>query len=385
MQITLEMLEQALAPIEQIGKEEVSFEVNGTTVTMRRLSPEEDADVQKFATSALKNEETTANALDYIERFKLAVLSHAITSIGGMDLRDVSFIETAEKLDNGKNVKLPRVDAMRKLLLKWSAPIRVGMFRKYGDLLTRIEQNTESLFKFDLVDLDTEIERVEERLEQLKDAREKSKEGLADDVANIVRTVVKEDEKKADKKANLSVDDTSFESKDDEVERAAPLASVQVAGPRKSAIPTSVRPQPPTAPPPPAAAAKMVRSSNEADYAAGLDVQDSFVDMGDSSSMNDAIHAENARMMRQRQEAQRGIQPEESPSVLSQVHHSRRPPHVVARDMVEDSFTATGESMDGVGVYKVPEELVVKRLDKAPVSQKPTSSVNPRFIPPKRV
>ena len=110
--------------------------------------------------------------------------------------------------------------------------------------------------------------------------------------------------------------------------------------------------------------------------------------------MEDAINAENMRMLRQRQAAARGQDISDPPSVLSAAHSMRRPPHMAAREApgeldggeVSDELLHTGRTVDGVDAYRMvpPEEMAPRhRMQQGtPVTPK---GVNPRFQPPKKM
>jgi hypothetical protein len=393
MQITMEALERAFAPIEEIGQGELEFEVNGTTVTLRRLLPEEESEVQKFATATMKTDEENAiNAMEYIERFKLGILSYAVVQIGNLDLRNEEYVETGEVLDNGKPVRIPRVQALRKLFLKWSAVIRIAMFRKYSDLITRVGKVAESAFVFDPSDLDAEIERLEERLTKLKETSELNKASLESDIEKIVRDVAIEDERKQKVQAEMPAEPAVSLDLAPQAPEPLPVPPTPVSEPsapvvphpmqpRQSVIPQSARPQvqrPQHKPP-----------MDQSQYAAGMDSPDSFVDMGDSESMDRAIQVENIRMLQQRQAAARGQELNEPPSVLTQIHSHRAPPHVAAREVSDEEseeFKHIRRTVDGVDAVQIApaEELIIRR---DPQSQEGTKvvpkGINPRFQSPR--
>ena len=413
MQITLQALELALAPLEEVGKGEISFDVNGTTVTLRRLLPEEESEVQKFAVN--KDGDEDHGTLEYIERFKLAIVSYALVAIGPTDLRDTTHIETGEVLANGKAVKLPRHQALRKLLLKWTSPLRIAMFRKYVDLLNRVEAEAEKAIVFDPTDLNTEIERLEERLAKLKVRRDEEKETLQSDVSKMVRAIDDTEHQVVPSEADEApeVEEAAEAPEPEEPTQppvvvqtpvqapvAAPQQPVQPPVQRRSAIPQSVaqpvQPQQPAQTQQPQR--QQVQQPNAGHYVAGMDVDDSFVDMSDGATMADAIEAENRRMWAARQQAPQ----QELPSVLSQVHQSRRiPPHLAARqtqseieevdapdDEMSDETRFIRRTVDGVEAFQMtpPEEMSTRR---APMPQRqrpaPATGLNPHFQPPKKI
>jgi hypothetical protein len=393
MQITMEALEQALAPIEAVGKGEIDFKVNGITVTLRRLLPEEESEAQKFAVN--RSDDESSNALEYIQRFKLAILSYALVAIGSLNLRDVQYVETGETLEiEGTGgtpkkivpVKILRHVAMRQMLIKWAAPARIAMFQQYAELLNRVEDLAEEMVELAPSNLGVEIERLEQRLAKLRERQSSEKESLESDVSKLVKTIHQTETSESDS----HLDDAEMDEQEIQEPIQAPVqAQSPVANPmpRQSAIPQAARPTVQAAP-----VAQPRQNPNPADYAAGMETPDSFVDMGDSGSMEDAINAENLRMLHRRQAVARGQDIPDSPSVLSAAHSMRRPPHLAARGVtgeldggeLADELLHTGRTVDGVDTYRMspPEDVgsTIPRMQR-PVTPK---GVNPRFTPPKK-
>lgn len=398
MQITMEALEQAFAPIEAVGKGEIDFKVNGTTVTLRRLLPEEEAEVQKFAVN--KTDDDSSNALEYIERFKLAIISYALVAVGSMNLRDVQYVETGETLEVGGKgdapkktvvVKVARHVAMRKMLLKWAAPARIAMFRQYVELLNHVEDLAEEMVEFAPSNVETEIKRLEGRIESMRERQAAEKETLESDMSKLVKTIHRTEtpEETPEESDELEVQDPVAEPVQTQapVQVQDPVAPV----PRQSAIPSAAKPTAQSPQPVPVQSKPSARP-NPADYAAGMETPDSFIDMGDSGSMEDAINAENLRMLQRRQAAARGQDVQEAPSVLSAAHSMRRPPHLAAREVNDDEITDelphTGRTVDGVETYQITplEDMGSPRM-RAPGQQGTPvvpKGVNPRFTPPKK-
>ena len=172
-------LQQAMAPLLEIGKSEVQFEVEGNTICMRPLLPVEEVTVQRYAASILDrvqqvdgltndDQMSRAAALDYFDRFRIEVISHSVVEISGLSLRGIKTIETGEVLDNGTKVKVPKPIAMRQMVEKWSRAMLTVCFAKYGDMVKEIADQAEKMVEKSNSDLEVEIERVEARLEGLK-------------------------------------------------------------------------------------------------------------------------------------------------------------------------------------------------------------------------
>ena len=188
-QITLAALEKALAPLEELSRGEITFDAGDTEVTMRLLTPEEETEVQKFASSGLTLEEAEGDeeasggsALEYLERLKLGVLSYAIVAVGDGDFRNVEWVETEETLGNDRKVRVARHVAMRQLVMRWGGSIRLGMYRKYTELVVIMEEKAEKAIKLEPADLDAEIERVEGVLQRLRLAKSEAEGGPASPV-----------------------------------------------------------------------------------------------------------------------------------------------------------------------------------------------------------
>ena len=127
-------LENSLSSLAAIGKGESTFTVNDITITIRVLHSHEEIEIQKYAYDAVKNggtESDNAATMEYFDRFRLGTLSYAIVEINDQDFRNVSMIETGEKLPNGKNIQIPKHEALKKVLSKFSRTILIGMFKKY--------------------------------------------------------------------------------------------------------------------------------------------------------------------------------------------------------------------------------------------------------------
>ena len=403
MQITLEALEQALAPIQEIGQGETTFDISGTAITLRILLPEEEAEVQKYAGQVLNpnGEDNRSNAAEFLERIKIGTLSHCITAIGAQDLHDVEFIETAEKLANGNAVKITRVAALRKLLLKWSNPIRLALFRKYAELVASVERQAESAIKFDPVDIDAEIERLESRVSQLKALKEANAAGLASEMSKMVQSVVSDEEAAVEGAPEEAVQVPQQAPQQAHQPQEEPQAAA--VQPRRPISPVATTTLTPATPPrrdpnaPKGRPADMygsiepeVREPNarqpapvadQGHYVAGMDVPDSFLDPNDS--MDDAIEAENRRLMQHRMRGQgQGQQP---PSLMTSV---RRAPHldaIAVEELERDSTEYVGRTHDGVDAYRMtsPEEIVVPRSQPAAPNVVPPG-INPRFNPTRR-
>ena len=282
MQITQEALEAAFAPIKEISGGELTFDVGGIPVTLRLLVPEEETEVQRYAFQSEAGGDESVMALEYLEKFRVALLSHAVVAVGEMDLRGVKFVETGDRLDTGVAVKVPRYMAMRKIVAEWGGPLRVAVFTKYTELSASVEKKAEAAVKFEPSDPDAEVERLEKRIRDIKEGKDKDKARSAFvKTANLVQ--------EADVARRQDEDEASGKA----VPPPAPVAP-PAAAPRKPIYPQQAVPPEPA----PREAQRPASAPQEAPRAEPLpDVTDSLVDDGD---MEAAVAAENRRLMENR-------------------------------------------------------------------------------------
>lgn len=298
--INLQALESALAAVEDVGKGEHSFTIHGTSFTLRVLIPEEEVEVQKYAAGALKggDEDEQHTAMSFMDRFQTGLLSHAIIQINELDLRAEKFVETGEVLPNGKAVKIPKSEALQGLIKGWGRHLLTGVFRKYAELLAKVEKDAEDAIEFEPVDIDAEIDRLEERLEEMREAKRQQEAGpqrgvFSDRVQRMADFNLAADQERRD---NIATMETGSAQEPEDEEGFVPFVPEQAdpepEQPRRTAIPHSAAP-PQQAPTP--------KSEGSVDMLP--QVQESLVDSGDMDSMAAAVAAENARLVRRRTQA----------------------------------------------------------------------------------
>lgn len=193
--LNIEALEQALASIEAVGHEELTFQVGGdegVTVTLCLVAPEEEVEVQRYAQEAIDaGEDGNAAkdaAMEFLDRWKYGLLSYAIVQIDNLDFRDVEYVETGETLDNGKAIRKPKHVVVRNLIRKlWKRPILNRVFHKYTELQERAESKAEKVIEYTPSELGAEIERLEERLAALKAEQEAQQQAKEDPVSAQIR------------------------------------------------------------------------------------------------------------------------------------------------------------------------------------------------------
>jgi len=406
MSINLQALEQALAAVEEVGKGELSFEINNTTMTLRVLMPEEEVEVQKYAAVALNSGEEGEQhtAMAFLDRFKTAIISYALVEIDDLDLRDAEFIETGEKLPNGKIVKIPKAEALQKIIRGWTRHLLIGVFRKYAELLAKVEKVAEDSIEFEPVDIDTEIQRLEERLAELRESKEAEASGIQDPFTNRVHRMAEMNgvERPDPSQTTAETADPDEEEPLDDSDEDGFIPFVPEAHPSKA----RQRIVPTQAPPPqeaPAPHPKKETSGSPVDLLP--EFQESFVDTGDTDGLAAAVAAENARQLKRRAQAGLSLHNALNPdgSALTAAHQQglgrRTPPHLAAQyadrdvrpqeQLTEAIREAQHRKVGTIGdapVFKPEDPVVLESVStdgqgpgRVAVNPSTSGSLNPRF------
>jgi hypothetical protein len=360
--LSLDLLRDAMQPLMEVGKGELEFDAFGTHVALRPLLPKEEVLVQRAAAIVVEQNKrfeeslreqtggedtaetdsvTRASALDYFDRFRVEVLSHAIVQVGSLDLRGVEFIATGETLPNGNLVKVAKPAALRPLLENWSRTMLAFVFGKYGALMDGLNKEAGGVVEETPADLDAEIDRLEERLAEAKAERARRAGGdpsiTAEQIANFV---------------GLGA------SMEEGAKQAAALPPARPKPPRQSVLPPTV---PPPTPDPKYPLPPEPPSPSAFEEAVGP-TPSSFAD-GDL----DAVAAEEERILLARRAA---------------------PPPKDALAQAKPVGT-----VGGMEAYRLPTETISERGRKVTaasavaasgVNPPPSDTRNPNFRPPKK-
>jgi len=413
--LDLKTLQNAFSKIEEVGKGELTFDLDGIPVTLRVLLPSEEITVQKFAAQAMAEGDDTdaSTTADYLERFKQAVCSHALVAVGELDFRGVEFVETGETLDNGVAIKVPKHQAVRDILSNFSRGATTIIFKKYGELLAQVEQDAEAATDFEIPDLDAEIKRLQDRITELEETKAeeegKAPMGVMDSAVNTAIKAQGEDyerakewgdELRSQQQAQVEADQRIAKMRQASEEGLKPEESAEPA--ETSPTPTVRQPVSPThATPPPErqesdapemtkedVLAKVEEMSSEEPPSPTFSSQNTFI--GDDPESQ--LQAENERMAQVR--ATRAKQQSQLRKQGTTVSAARKAPHLAAKEVADqmtgnDAVVQVG-SIDGIPAYSMgePQEL----HDKVGGGQEPPvvdqsntkkGTVNPRFRRPK--
>lgn len=392
MQIDFAALEQALAPIEEIGQAEHTFQAGSTTITLRVLRPEEEVEATKYAMSAFDgSDEGDHQAVDYLDRLRIGFLSYSVVAVGSQDFRDLDFVTTGETLPNGVPVKIPRVEGMRRLLRRWSRPVLTSVFGHFHHLTAKAEAEAEQMVEYEPSNIPAEIERLEKKISDLRDqmdqadAAEKTK--LSERLQAIQSVSVEEAQKKAQEAMQAEMDRRKTEDEVPTDPAQFQLPTRQPIQPQQAPPPAGIQGVPQGAQQPPAARAPQYPNASQVPYTPA----DESLIGGDSDQMNAAALAEHQRLLQRRAAMAQGRPMPSDGSALSMMRSGALPPHADAAalaERIEAERRATLEGdIDGVEVYRMGQQGLEKpqgRPDGAVLNPVQSGNRNPRFVAPKK-
>jgi len=378
MQIDFKALEQAFAPIEEIGQGEITFDAGPTTITLRVILPHEEVEGQKYAAGALNEvDEGEQSAVDYLDRLRIGFLSHSIIAIGDQDFRDVDFVETGEMLANKKPIKIPRYKAMRKLLGRWTRITLTAVFSKFNELVQRAEVEAEKQIEYEPSSIPSEIDRLQKKIDDLN---VQVAQNEAADKASITEKV------SAMADPGVLEPDPAPIPEDDEPE-VNPEQMMPAAQRRTGPItPVSAPPPPERRAPPPQPASQPVPEQPPVQKNSSR-ANSSFINTEDDDGMDAALDAEHNRILEMRRRVAASQQADDG-SALQAIHPQmgRRPPHQDAA-IVEAEVQERG-TLDGRPVFALPtQDLDTKAPAVHPrghLNPAAGSNRNPRFKGPQK-
>jgi len=388
-------LEAALGSIEAIGMDELEFPIEGKTVVLRALLPSEEVAIQRAARKALDEGESSdmPTNVDYLDKFKTEALAYSIVQVGDIDLRKVTEVPTGEKMKEGTPITIQKHVAMRQLLRRWGRPVVNVVFRKLGELASKIEARADKAVKFEPSDLEAERDRLKARLEEVEGEiaeREKPPEDpMRSHFKNVEALVDAESEgmdaQSIPQQPQPSPAEEEIEPdpevSEPEVRRAVEPRPIPMQ--RTTAIPASAPPPPPVSRPVQAGTQPKVAPPQEV-YPEDLPTYFDASNEGEAEAMLAAEHERQLRLLRMRRTAAPAPS-QEIPSL------QMRPPHMAAAEADFGSAerpVSVGQE-NGREVYQMPP-AVVPLLKKAPAGPAPTvnsmagGTANKRFqSPPK--
>jgi len=438
--VNLKVLERSLAKIEEVGKDELVFEANGTSIVFRTLlSGEEeivdafarlaytaplsefdipDSDLEKASKDAEDEDEDKVDPFAivrhriWLDRLRQATLGFVIVELDGQDLRGVQYIETGEVDENGNAVSVIKHEALRDLVSRWTRPVLTQMFGAYSELMDRINLKASKLVQFKPADIDEELKRLRFRMLELEKhkmlsndpAMRTKHEQTEQTVAGSVNATT---QGQMQKLANLSEAETEEKAQEQVQAQKQQPRTPQTQRLAQPPLPAEPEPEQTTAPPPPPS------PQYPPGYIPPPFEGDSRFDPADP---DEALAAENVRqeiLYRQQQERIRqqkeagdapktiiqgqAVRPQVAPKGAvslggpGELREALNTSHVAAQTM-DPSQTQTpvrqGTKRQGgkeIPIYKQPTTTLERRGPRADPSEiqidPSTTSRNPRFKP----
>ena len=191
----LSQLQKAFEPLTKLSQAEAKVEVAGVDVYLRLLSPDEELECQQEAQSLFSDDEeedvddiARTKAIQFLDTFRLGVLSRAIVQIGDNDLRGVSVVETGEVLDNGVSIKVTKVQAVRTIVESFPRSIQVRLMQEFHILTESVSQVVEKAIIGEYSASEAEIEDLENRIKEIKQGDAVINSSLDENIRQTMRT-----------------------------------------------------------------------------------------------------------------------------------------------------------------------------------------------------
>lgn len=170
--IDLKSLEEAMTDISGVGHHEHEFEVNEKRYVLWPLTADQEREVFEYAETAIEgtpsDEQGQAESISYMDRFRIAAISHSLVVIDTLDLRNQEEIETGA-LIHGKPEFISRYQALRRFVSNWTKPLIDQVFLQFGEMNRRVEEKARKAVRYTPSDLSSEIDHMQERLMWIED------------------------------------------------------------------------------------------------------------------------------------------------------------------------------------------------------------------------
>jgi hypothetical protein len=151
----------ALSSLKKLGCVEVSFTVSEMNIVLSSISMERNVLIFRLMSSI------GSDSLEYIHTYKLWTVAYAIAQLNDFDLRNVKAIPSGKDKD-GKDINLTREEYLFNIVSSWTSGVLNVCFKKYSELIRKEERVAEAGVKYEVLDIDAEIKRMQDRIDELK-------------------------------------------------------------------------------------------------------------------------------------------------------------------------------------------------------------------------
>jgi len=176
--ISAKKIQDALSQAQNLGLVEEPCTINGCSLVLRSLRPDEYA-------AALTDCKDIDNQVEYLNEFQRAHITRSIVEVNGVDLREADFIEVEEEVKNPqtgqmepKLIKLERAAYLKKYVIKsWGRESVYTAYRKFNDAEKRADEEAKKNIQFYTPE-ETAEDKVRRLIVELKEVEEEIPEQL---------------------------------------------------------------------------------------------------------------------------------------------------------------------------------------------------------------
>jgi len=179
-------LKSAFQPLLELSHREKTIDVAGLSLTLRTISPKEEAEIQNNLPVISEGEDGTS-AMEFVDVFRKETLSRSIVQVGDLDLRGVSYVETGEVNDKGVALKVRKEEAVLQFMDDWSRAILTSVFESFTELVEDLEEDLAKKLLIEPKDKDAEKEVLRERLNDLE--RQEAMTAVSDRSNEVLKEV----------------------------------------------------------------------------------------------------------------------------------------------------------------------------------------------------
>ena len=164
MNLNLSQLLEVMSPLTEMCKKERVVTLKGISVTLKHLTPKEEIEVQRLLPDITEN---ASFAMEFADVFRRETIARSIIQINSLDLKGIETVDTEEKLPSGLTRKIPRSEAVLKVIEGWSRPVISKLFEEYTILSEDIEENLDESLKLKTEDTEATSENLKKRSEDI--------------------------------------------------------------------------------------------------------------------------------------------------------------------------------------------------------------------------
>lgn len=210
MAIDFSRIKKSFNKIEEAINVFMEVDIGGVEVKLRHLSEKEETEIISIVHSSISDGLTSvAKQQQFISNMKVETLSRAIVKIGDSDFEKDGFVEVIE---DGEKVIREKNYVIKQFLNELPKPFLSRVFSKYGDLIARIEINSERLITYEVDDLDAEIKRLKDKIKDLEGMKRTQEERKKSDSDNIMNMITKINDAENNLNSNIANEGEESES-----------------------------------------------------------------------------------------------------------------------------------------------------------------------------